>query len=467
MSEIKHILRYGTNADQKYFDGDFESCYNTVAINANMIASSPNTLALFVGKKTINKPFFIDPISHLFQHSQSYISGASGGIKRSIDNLISSYVKDIIEDELDTQEKYDFVKSIIKSDNITDEFITDFTRNILSYQENLVSNGNKSIADYTKYVDFAKEEDPSQKDLQIHQKPEFLVAPYFYIDEESWLEKNILFLEKAKSLASDDQKVFAQIVISKRVFDKGLLNTNDLLDKIIEKYKNSSADGFLLWVDDHSEHEEISESLQKYKGIIEGLYSDEKPVYSLYGGFFSICLSNKELKALSGVSHGMEYGESREVVPVGGGIPVAKYYFYPLHKRMNLKDMVDVIRQLKIETKEQFFEKICDCPMCKEVIKSDVLNDFQEGYGKSKPSTFQRGETLVTMSFSTTETKARSLKHYLYSKKREFAEVENKTINDIVDRLNKDYEKYKNIVDINNCQQLEEWAQALSSNKEE
>ncbi len=466
MSEKKHILRYGTNADQKYFDGDFESCYNTVAINANMIASSPNTLALFVGKKTINKPFFIDPISHLFQHSQSYISGAGGGIKRSIDNLISGYTKDILEEDLDTQIKYDYVKNAIKSESIDDNFVEKFTQNVISYQENLVSNGDKTITDYVKYVDFAKEEDPSQKDLQIHHKPDFLVAPYFYIDEESWLEKNLLFLEKAKKIAPNGQKVFAQIVISKRVFDKGLLNTGDLLDKIIKKYKESNADGFLLWVDDHSEHQEISKSLKKYKEIIEGLYSDEKPVYSLYGGFFSVCLTNNDLKALSGVSHGMEYGESREVVPVGGGIPVAKYYFYPLHKRMNLKDMLDVIRQMKIETKEQFFEKICNCPMCKEVIKSDVLNDFQEGYGKSKPSTFQRGKTLVTMSFSTTETKARSLKHYLYNKKREFEEVEQKTLSEIIENINKDYKEYKNIVDINNCQQLEEWAQALSPEEE-
>lgn len=465
MNSKKHILRYGTNADQRYFSGDFENCYNTIAINANMIASSPNALALFVGKNTINKQFFIDPITHLFQHSQAFISGTNGSIKRSVDNLISNYSLNILDEQLSTQEKYDFIKSSILADSISDDFVKKFTNNVVSYQENLVINGNKSISDYSKYVDFARSEDPSQSDLEIHQTPEFLVAPYFFIDQDSWLDKNIIFLKEAINNKKHDKQIFAQIVVSKRMFERGV-SDGVIFSEIIKKYGNSDADGFLLWVDGYSEHDEISNSLIKYKELIQNLRKvKNKPVYVLYGGYFSICLTNSNLDCLDGVAHGLEYGETREVVPVGGGIPVAKYYFYPLHKRMNLKDMIYLLQKLGIKTKEEFFEKICDCPVCKEVIKSDVLNDFQDGFGKSKPSTFQRGKTLVTMNFSTTETKEKSLKHYLYNKKKEFLFVESNNIDSITKELIGDYEMYKKIVDIDNCQHLDEWSQVFSLKK--
>lgn len=462
MKSTKHILRYGTNADQRFFSGDFENCYNVIAINANMIASSPNAIALFVGKNTIDKKFFIDPITHLFQHSQTFISNANGEIKKSVDNLISNYSFDICGEKSSTQDKYDFIKKKIISEDISPDFIKKFTDNVISYQENLVINGDKSINDYSKYVDFVKSEDSSQSDIEIHQTPEFLVAPYFYIDQDAWIDKNILFLEEAIKNKSESKKVFAQIVISKRVFEKCIIS-NPIFESIITKYGNSNADGFLLWVDGYSEHDEISESLEKYKDFICNLHSKKgKPVYVLYGGYFSVCLTNATIDCLDGVAHGLEYGESREVVPVGGGIPVAKYYFYPLHKRINLKDMIYILQRLKIRTKEDFFTKICDCPVCREVIQSDVLNDFQNGFGKSKPSTFQRGKTLVTMNFSTTETKEKSLKHYLYNKKKEFDFVENHQNAEIIKELNASYAQFKDCIDSNNCQHIDEWARALS-----
>ena len=157
----------------------------------------------------------------------------------------------------------------------------------------------------------------------------------------------------------------------------------------------------------------------------------------------------------------MEYGESREVVPVGGGIPVAKFYFYDLHKRMNFKEMVDLLRQMEIKSKEDFHQRVCDCPVCKELIGSDVLNDFQEAYGKTKPSTFQRGKTLVTMSFSTTETKERSLSHYLFNKRKEFEAVTQKPLPELINELETAYATYKGIADMETIQHLEEWRQAL------
>ena len=74
MENFKHLLRFGTNAEQKYFVDGLENLYNGIVINANMAAFSPDAMAIFVVKKTPTKPFIIDPITHAFQHDQSFIS---------------------------------------------------------------------------------------------------------------------------------------------------------------------------------------------------------------------------------------------------------------------------------------------------------------------------------------------------------------------------------------------------------
>lgn len=459
---MKHILRYGTHADQKFFK-DCSGCYDMIAINANMIAFSPKALAIFVGKKTINKPFFIDPITHLFQHSQSFISNDSGEIKKSISNLIKAYANDLtlLNDIEDIKEKYLLLKEALKQTEPQIDTLKKFTQNVLEYQTNFLTE--KKADSYKKFIDWAREKGSTINNFC--DTPDFLVAPYFYLTESAdWLDKNIQFINIAKEINHLNKNVFAQIVISKKLIDRpGATMGESMLQNIINKYKNSLADGFLVWVDDYSEQDELAESLKKYLNeILKPLKSTGKMVYSLYGGYLSTLFTHNEITALDGVSHGMEYGESRAVVPVGGGIPVAKFYFLPLHKRLNLREMIDLLTGLKIKNRNDFFEKICDCPMCKKAIKSDdVLDDFQEAYGQTKPSIVKRGNKLVTMSFSTSETKSRSLEHYLYSKKKELDSVKNKTINELLLELESAHDEYKNYFDVDGIEYLMEWKEVL------
>ncbi len=469
---MKHILRYGTHADQKYFGDGFEDCYNMIAINANMVAFSPNALALFVGKLTVDKAFFIDPITHLFQHSQSFISNNEGVIKKSIENLIEKYSVELIEtseyksSQEATQERYDFMKSELRADQIDEAFALQFTRNVLDYQKNVAwQKGN--IEQYNKYIEFAKEREPSLSGLEIHQEPDFLVAPYFFIGEEDeWVEKNIRFIEIAKSIEAK-KDIFAQIVISKTIIERSLFNPGESsLEGIIDRYNEVGVDGFLFWIDAYFEQKELAESLKQYISSLRILKRRDKPIYILYGSYFSALLSNGDDKIVDGVAHGLEYGEAREVVPLGGGIPMAKFYFYPLHKRMSVKDMSEVIRALEINTKEEFFEKICSCSMCKELIKTNnVLTDFQLGYGQTKPSTFQRGGNLVTVNFPTIETKGNSLRHYLYNKKIEFLSTTNKSLKSLIREMEVSLLTYEGIVDSSELGHLKEWIRAVNESR--
>lgn len=469
MTNPLHIVRYGTNGDQKFFSTNCDKCYDCVAINANMIAFSPNALSIFINKKAVGKGFFIDPITHAFQHSQSFITDESGRkIKKSISNLIKAYtVGNKLQELITTDGEKNSLgtnRSLVPSDLDTD-FVQSFAKNVLEYQINLVS---KKGSEMSEYINFAAQSDPTLSDLTLNQKPIFLVAPYFYLDglenNDKWLEKNIELLKVSSDLKQSN-KLFAQIVISRKLIERATINTyekSELKTKIIAKYKEALVDGFLLWIDEFSEHDEIAPTLETYNELLKDLKSTGKKVIALYGGYYSVILSSKDVGLLDGIAHGLEYGEKRGVIPVGGGLPVAKFYFYPLHKRINYSDMVRSLISLRIKTKEDYFEKICKCEMCKELVKSDkVLEEFM-AYGESEPSTFKRGDTIVTMSFSTSKAKAFSLTHYLLSKSKEFEEA-NKDIKVIIAELDEALALYKDYFDDQSTSHLQEWSKAITS----
>ena len=163
--------------------------------------------------------------------------------------------------------------------DIDDTFIHTFTDNVLKFQKE-VSKG-KKVDEYKDYIDFANQED-SSLDMSIELEPTFLVAPYFYLDID-WLDINIRLISKAKELAPTEKKVFAQIVIDKKIFERATMGYDEDFNRIIDAYKNSSADGFLLWIDGYSEHEEISYSLKKYIDFLKRLKGEsQKIIYSLY-----------------------------------------------------------------------------------------------------------------------------------------------------------------------------------------
>jgi hypothetical protein len=123
--------------------------------------------------------------------------------------------------------------------------------------------------------------------------------------------------------------------------------------------------------------------------------------------------------------------------------------------------MLRILRDQKISTAEEYFSKICDCLTCKSLIKSDdVINEFI-AYGETLPSTFKRGSSLVTMSFATSETKDKSLKHYLSNKTKEFKLLDETSLSDIKKNLNDNYEKFNDHLSDDKISYLLEWIAAL------
>lgn len=460
---MKHFLRFGTAAGQKYFYANgADNLYDAVVINANMIAFSPKALANFIVKKTINKPFFIDPITHAFQHNQSLICNKKGQIKRSISKLINLYgddLKNTICTEIEGEKDY-LPKRRLFPDDINKRFIKSFTKNVLDFQKKVSQE--KKIDEYKDYIDFANEED-SSLNLETRFEPEFLVAPYFYIDNIIWLEKNIKMIEKAKEIESE-KEIFAQIVIDKKFIEKAATGDREDLEKIMNAYKDCNADGFLIWIDDYSEHHEISKNLIEYGKLLKGIKKDSstKKIYSLYGSYFSIMLIHSEIGILDGVCHGLEYGETRTVVPVGGGIPTAKFYFYPLHKRIDEAEMFNFITTTEKVT--DYFSDVCDCKVCQSIFKDkNFIEKFNENFGNTEETRIKmRSGGFITRHYPSTKTKDNSLRHYLLMKLKEFKQVSTTNFDDLINKLENDCNEYSKYFNSSDTKHLMEWKKALN-----
>lgn len=397
-----HILRFGTPRDQKYLLGDFRETYDQLVINATMVAHMPAAMASFVVQRA-QKPYFIDPQIHAFQHDvanlESNSKSSKGEIRRSVTRLLEQYgepANKIIMEERRPISPRDFGDARLRKE---------FTKRVVDYQLNALSEQTETSED-NKYYAFLK-----RKEIIANtgSRPSFVVAPYFYLKSNTlntWMDLNLSFAEDARQIASENGiPVAVQIVIH-----KSLLESPQQIRTLVNSYSDIDANAFLVWIDSFHEQDGSEEALNGLLALAGGL-KKKAPVVNLYSGFFSTLLVH--IGILAGATHSLEYGESRAVEPVGGGPPVAKFYLPALHKRLAFRTAFRAVRSLGgFESTDAFHEKICACRRCMEIIASDPNSDFI-AYGRTKQ--------IKGRPYPTAETTDSSVRHYMWSKAREFA----------------------------------------------
>jgi hypothetical protein len=433
------MLRYGTNAEQKYIENLYKH-FDMLALNANMVAYTPGAIAQFLMQHCLEKCgcFFIDPITHAFQHDIDKIKSFSKKkneyvVKKSIVNLVEAYGNPI-------DEKINNNKVIIPNDFYNDDVKEAFCTRVIDFQINTISSQLKEKG----FLEYLSDNEEMMQLLE----PAFVIPPYFYVTEatlDSWLPINIDFI-KISSRVFNDRKIFAQLVVSKEI-----LTSKYMRDIVCKEYINSNIKNLLIWIDDFNEHTASYDALTGYLELIHKLSKASIKVYNLYGGFFSIMLTGFQDYlgfTLSGVGHGLEYGEYRAVVPVGGGIPTSKYYYFPLHQRLNYKTASELLEELgyfRISPKEgaeKYYKEICSCPKCKEIIKNDINNfskfENTEYYEVNIKGVKQRRP------YAGQETKESCIFHYVYNKKKEFL-YSSKRNSNILDDLHVIYHEYDSL----------------------
>jgi len=410
-----HLVRYGTAADQKYLLGDFLGTYDHLVINANMVAHMPSALASLVTQKMQRKPFFIDPQTHAFQHGTSYLeSSTTGEIKRSIRDLVQAYGAPVEEAVLERGE------AILPADFATDDLQDAFCERVLDFQESRLRAEVKD-SDVSKYYEFLEEEGIAD-DLGAV-RPSLLVAPYFYLDARNagrWLPVNQALAARTITKGVDrGLPVAVQVVISRDV-----LATSRVLETVVNYYSRVAPAAFLVWVSDMAEDDASEDVLTGFIYLVRALGASA-PVINLYGGYFSVALMQTgKVPELAAVTHSLEYGESRDVVPVGGGIPVAKFYLPNIHSRLATRDALRAIRVLGgFASRETFLNTICPCAECQSIMGNDPERDFAT-YGVTVTKAVRgRGGRLIAREYPTSKTKDHCVRHYMWAKEREYREA--------------------------------------------
>ncbi|MBR2409061.1 MAG: hypothetical protein IKB07_08955 [Lachnospiraceae bacterium] len=463
MNRPIHILRYGTVAENVHL-GRAISAYDYLGINGNSAAFVSTAIANFIVEKFFSKPekgFFIDPITYAFQNEIRLLKSKSKAtgeekIKKSVEKLIEIYGEPLEKVRTGVPVSADDFLKVADREAFLDR--------VLSFQYNLVYQ-HMEEHDLKKYLDYVTVDNMPQL------RPKFLIAPYFYLDAQDvsfdkWLEINTSFANMAVSRSENkfnNIDVFAQIIINKNVlFDA------EKMQRIVECYRGLPCAGYTVWVDGLNEHEASFAELRGFMDLLRGLHG--KPIYNMYGGYFSILLTHKTLGLLNGVSHGLEYGESRKVYPVGGGIPVSKYYYYPIHQRVDFTKAFYMLEHIGvIDTREEdwgsserYYAEICKCECCEHILGTNMINFMQ--FESTEFYEVKRKKQMLRRKKASPNTKQNCLYHYLLCKKVEFYRAGKNSLDVLLSELVEQRGKYEGSGAIRESEMeyLDVWVRCLS-----
>lgn len=442
---VDHWMTFGTFAEQRYFTYPNQDTYAGVIINANMVAHAPSGLAAFLLEKTRSEfPYLIDPLTHAFQHDVSILLVDKDRVKSSIKNLAASY-GELINSKVG-------IESLYPSDFDDGKNIKELVENCLFFQEETLTKAIRDRDSFKYLQEFGEQEN----------SPYGLVAPYFYMDEftiDEWLPINIQCADYATKIKKEaDVKIFSAVVIN-----QGILLETELVDKIISSLSDLDVSGFLFWVDNLDETNTNRSVIKGFLRLARGLRAGgKKEVINLHGGYFSVLASSTEFgeSAFSGVSHGPEFGEFRPIIPVGGGIPVAKYYIKQLHTRVDYKQALRYFKSKGwLNSTDEFYRYVCACDECRSVMLNDPANFTI--FGESTTKLIKRGTSMVSREFSLKETKEHCLKHYLNRKREEYETVSKANRNDLLNELRESEEEFIAVAGREAVAHLNLWYQAL------
>jgi hypothetical protein len=358
------FLRLGSHAEKQYVIKTFH-LFHGVLVGANLLESTPGATVSFalkvIGKE---KAFAIDPMTYTFGMNLDYIKSETidrtKGKKTTKFSLKKSFVKLAEEFGSPVSDAVEEDRPV-KPDDFDGDTTEPFCESIYAYQTGRMRT----------YWD---------ADVQLQEfecpSPSFVFAPYLYIpyQQAGWREWRDLNLKLASTFAGLDGEIEKHGVIC---IDQKILDDSARWLGICKAFIETGLPAFWLWLSPLNE-EKISDSrLQALAEGVEAFEDADRKLYNMHGGYLSALLSKR---GLTGFSHGVGYGESKDVVPVVGVVvPTVNYHYPPLHIRTSIIDVERALSELEILDADDFHEKVCDCTVCKGVIAGDLKNLRQFG----------------------------------------------------------------------------------------
>jgi hypothetical protein len=420
------VIRLGSHAEKEYVL-KLAPFLDGVIIGANLLESTPGasgSLLLSISGKKVK--FFIDPMTYAYG---AYQDPTTQTVRTDLEWIKSDQIqKDGKGKKHNAREIKSSYRALAErigpplSDAVAagvavspDRFMGEkeqdkFCKNIAEYQLSRVAQ--------------VFEEDPELRPFIQHvPQPGLVFAPYFYVEPnrtEEWLSLNLSLMQKTASLglsASVHGVICANV---------SHLKNEKLISTLLERLPNTGATGIWLWFSSFFEESAEEEELRRYRDLVRGL-SDKMEVNVMHGGFFSLCLSKYGMHK---VSHGVGYGEQKDVVPViGQSIPTVRYYLPPLARRLGVPDIERAFDALGIKTPEDFHRRVCGCAVCRGVITTS-LDEFSS-FGDtqfSRPTAKRAAQTPAAAK--------RCRFHFLLSRLGERDRIRKVPLDDILRQLN-------------------------------
>jgi hypothetical protein len=366
----KIILRMGSHSEKEYIE-KVAQFLDGLILGANVMEATPGATASLllklggaqVGLRYLLDPMtyaygcYIDPQSKVYRDDMDWIKsdqkGRNGKIirtfKRSYRSL-ADQLGGIFSSALSSN-------SAIKPSTFSSAKVyQDTCRSVVDYQLERVSAEYKKDAEYAAFA------------AEIP-KPNVVFAPYFYIDPkraDEWVE---VMLELARTTIALQPGCPVHVVVC---IDESFLSNQQFFDYLTAELPKTHVHGVWIWLSRLHEESAGKDKLRVYRTCIEHL-SKHMQVFALHGGYFSLIMSKF---GMSGVSHGVGYGEQKDVVPViGQSTPTVRYYLKPIHRRLGVAQIERCFDALKITTVAEFHKQVCDCVVCRGVV-AKRLSEF-------------------------------------------------------------------------------------------
>ncbi|MBU7047754.1 MAG: hypothetical protein HXS54_15065 [Theionarchaea archaeon] len=418
---IKLFYRLPAISYKTYLEENTEY-YDGIVVNANILALRKKSVTNFLTK--IQKSYIIDPVTYKF-NLEKYELLKDGKIQKSIEELSKEYGQ-TIKDKISQSEPLNY-NDFQRNSNLIDEI----ARNVLAFQRSI--EGKPSPGQ--KYRQMLGEDEGENI-----QPPIFLVTPYFFVSNQNndWYD-----ITRKLALASlkykENLDLYATILAPKDV-----LYDTSFLDSIISDYR--SFDGYLIWIDDFWEYDERFKSnyeLIRYRNFIETLATQTgKPVYVMYGGYFSALMGKY---GLEGFFSGPRYGESKKYNYATEEIGKVRYYLSLFKKRIPEDDASRFLQLYPAE--------ICNCDFCvKEIAR--IRQEF--------PNLSDRD--LVRKFFQDMEPGFK-VSHFMASRYAEATDIQTHTTSELKLMLKNDIQKISSLKPqlVKEGNHIDKWEKTLTS----
>jgi hypothetical protein len=370
-SNSQLIVRLGSHAEKEYLEKT-ASKLDGVLIGANLVEATPGATAslsvkLALSRKKSPIPIYIDPMTYTFGTYRDEVGRARADLdwiksdqrirgdkqKRTERRLKRSYTALAARLGGLFARAADSSRAILPNDFDAADATRATCESVIAFQLTRLREEFAKDPEFAEYADAVPE-------------PPFVFAPYFYIDPQLRDE----WTQACLSLAATSSRVAGRRPVHAIVCaDSGVLSDSAFLDRLVSEIPDTGVRGVWLWLSKFDERKADLAELRAFRDLVERL-SAHVSVYNMHGGFFSLLLGHK---GMTGISHGVGYGEQKDVLPViGQSTPTVRYYCPPLRSRVGIPSLQRALPSLGVKTSQDFFAEVCDCVICKGVIGGSI-----------------------------------------------------------------------------------------------